>query len=898
MPVIPRLAALWKNLRHRGRSERDLDDEIRAAFELLAADHIRRGLSPDAARRAASIELGGIEQIKEQVRDASAGVLLDSMLRDLRYAARGLRRNPGFAIVATLTIAFGIGANTAIFSVVDAAVLRPLPYAEPDRLVSLWEINAEGNRGSVSAANLVDYNRENTSFDGLAGYSGVSSSLTRFGPPEQIFGVAVTWNNFAVRGVSPRLGRAFTPDEDRPGRDRVVILTDAFWRARFGADPQVLGRTLTLDGASYEVIGVMPAEACACSMDFRSVPQIAFLRPAAYSDRVLADHGNHEINVVGRLKDGVSLRQAQADLDAIMRGLATRHPDELSEYRVAIGPLHDDIVRNVRRSFIVMLGAVGLVLLVACVNVANLMLVRAAGQRREIAIRRALGATRGRILADAMTRSMLLAILGGVAGLVLGVWTRDLLVAMAPATIPRLRDVSLNARVLAVTAGLSMAVGLLAGVLPAWYSVKDLPTPALRASDLTASSGRSVMRWRGLLMAGEIAAAMVLAVCAGLLVRSLIMVNNVELGFETERVLTLRLTLPDARYPDARARLAFFDDLAGRVKQLPGVVSASFANQFPMRGAWGGSLSLRMPQGPVEADSGFQAVSPTFFSTLGMRILRGRGISIDDRLGSIPVAVVSRAFVGQYLGDRDPIGHQFTRGPLPPVAVSGAGNYGQVPGEPLLYTIVGVVDDIRRDGKTAPIDPQVYLPAAQTDHYPVRLSDFAVKIAGDPHSLVAAIQREVWAIDADQPVTNVRTLDEVLSALLAERRFNLGLLACFAVLALGLAMIGVYSVVAYAAAQRSRELAVRIALGATRHDVVSLMLKGGLTFAMAGVAVGLAGSYAATRLLTTLLFGVTATDPLTFIGGAVALLGVALLASYIPARRAAGVDPMVALRCE
>lgn len=820
------------------------------------------------------------------------------LLINIRHAWRQLRGSPGFMTMAVLTLALGIGANAAVFSVVDAVMLRPLPYEGPDRLVALWEINQRDARSNVAPANLADYARENSSFEGLAGYNTVSRSLTREGPPEQIIGEAVTWNNFSVRGAVPRLGRTFLPEEDRPGRDRVVILTDAFWRARLGADPQVLMRRLILDGEPHQIVGVMPPDACACSMDFRPSTPVAFLKPAAYPDRVLADHGHHDIFVVGRLKVGVALAQAQEDLNAVMGRIAERHPDEASGYRVAIAPLQQEIVRNVRRSLLAMLSAVGLVLLIACVNVANLMLVRAVGQKREVAIRRALGATRGQIVAEAMTRSVLIAMLGGFAGLVLGVWVRDLVVSMAPPTIPRLQGVGVNTRVLILNAVLSLATGLLAGILPAWHSASEQSAPALRTSELTASTGRWVMRWPGLLMAGELAAALVLAVGAGLLVRSLVAVSVVELGFQTERVLTLRITLPDARYPDARARFAFFDELAGHVSKLPGITSAAFANQFPMRGAWGGSLSLLRPSGPADAEAGFQAVSPAYFSTLGVAVVRGRGISIEDRLGTTPVAVVSRAFVDAYLRDRDPIGQQFTRGPLPPVAVGGAALEGNIRGDLLLFTIVGVVEDIRRDGKTAPIEPQVYLAAAQTDRYPVRLSDLAVKTAGDPHSLVSAIQREVWSLDPEQPITNVRTLDEVLSAASAERRFNLGLLASFALLALGLAIIGVYSVFAYAAAQRNRELAVRVALGATPGDVVTLIVKGGLAFSLAGIAAGLAGAYAATRLLETLLFGVTPTDLLTFVGVAVALLGVALVASYLPARRAAFVDPALALRAE
>jgi len=818
---------------------------------------------------------------------------------NVRHALRLLRGSPGFATIAVLTLALGIGANTAVFSVVDAVMLEPLPYPAPEQLVSLWELETTRGRSNVSPANLVDYARESSSFAGLTGYSFVSRSLTGQGVPDQILGEAVTANNFAVRGVHPRLGREFLPEEDRPGRDRVVIVTDAFWRSHLGADPQVLGRDLILDGRPHNIVGVMPPGSCACAMDFRATPAIAFLKPAAYTNRQLTDHGSHEINVVGRLKSGVRIGEAQADLDAIMKGLAERFPEEAGRYRVRLVPLHDDLVRDVRRSMIVMLGAVGLVLIIASVNVANLLLVRALGQRREMSIRRALGATRTHILVDSLTRSLVVALAGGLAGLLVGVWTRDVLVAMAPSTIPRLYSVGVNARVLGATLALSLASGVFAGLLPAWHAAREESASLLNTGETTAASRQSLTRWRGLLMAAEIAAALTLAVAAGLLVRSLIALNGVALGFQTTQVLTLRITLPPSRYPDAGARFTFFDALARRVAGLPGVASAAFANQFPMRGEWGGGLTLQLPSGPAEVEAGFQAVSPPYFSTLGMSLIRGRGISVDDRLGAPAVAVVSRTFVDRYIGGIDPIGRQFTRGPLPPEAVGGVSVDRNGPGqEPLVYTIVGIVDDIRRGGKASHIEPQVYLSAAQTDHYPVRLADFAVRAIGNPTTLVPAIQHEVWQLDQDQPVTNVRTLDEVIALSQAERRFILGLLSSFAGLALGLALIGVYGVVAYGAAQRTRELAVRVALGASSRDIVTLVVQSGVAFALVGVAVGMAGAYLVSRLLTTLLFGITATDPMTFVVVAALMMGLAVMASYIPARRAATVDPAIALRSE
>jgi len=804
------------------------------------------------------------------------------IVHNIRYTLRLLRKSPGFTAIAVATLALGIGANTAVFSVVDAVMLRPLPYSAPERLVSLWETNDRrpGARSTVAPANLVDYVRDTRSFDGLAGVDTISKSLTKAGPPEQLTGESITWNLFAVLGVSPAIGRSFLPEEDRPGREHVVILSDALWRARFAADRSTVGRTITLNGEPYDVVGIMPPSFQPVTQ-IGATPAIAFFVPAAYPDELLNNHGDHEIRVVGRLKPGVTLEQGRADLLAVSTALEQRLPDTNTGVRARIAPLNADIVRNVRTSLLMLLGAVGLVLLVACVNLANLLIVRAIGQRHDVAIRIALGASRAQIAIDLLTRGLVLAALGGAAGLLCGVWTRDALVAMAPASIPRLDLVAVSPRVLGATAAISLLTGVLAALLPAIQISRRDASSSLRATEVNASGARSIMRWRGSLMAAEVAAAMVLAIGAGLLVRSLAHLNAIDLGFETDRVLTLMVRLPDAKYKDQRARAAFFEALTPKIQAIPGVRQAAFANQFPMRGGWGSGFTMIGGQ-PEDRDADFQAVSPAYFAALGIPLVRGRLIEAGDRDGAPHVAVVSQTFVREFAGARDPIGQQFTRGG---------------PGSPVV-TIVGVVGEVRRDGKEAKLTPQVYLPAAQTDVYPVRLASVAVRADGDPHALVPAIQKAVWSIDPDQPLTGVRTLDEVLAASAAQRRFNMTLLASFAALAVVLALIGVYGVIAYSVAQRTREIGIRVALGATRSDVVALVVRAGLGWSLVGVGVGLAGALGLSRLISGLLFGVTANDPLTFAAIAVAMLGVALGATYIPARRAATVNPIAALRAE
>ncbi|HYM25000.1 MAG TPA: ABC transporter permease [Vicinamibacterales bacterium] len=813
------------------------------------------------------------------------------LFQNIRYALRLLWRSPGFSAIAIFTLALGIGANTAVFSVIDAVMLKPLPYANPDRLLSVWEGRtsrgtmqvdvSHGPTSAVAPANLVDYARETRAFESLAGYAASSMSLTHAGPPEQLIGEAVTWNYLATLGVQPSLGRAFRPEDDRPSATKVVILTDGLWRDHFGADVSILGRSVELNNEPYLVVGVMP-QAFEPLTQFSSSTRVVYLVPAAYPDELLAQHGDHEIQVVGRLKPGATISQAQSELDTTVRGLAARFPDSASALVTRASPLSSDIARNVSTSLAVLLGAVALVLLVACVNVANLLIVRAVGQRRDTAIRLAIGASRGQIVVEMLTRGLVLGALGGAAGLLCGIWTRDALIAIAPSSIPRLAGVTLDVDVLAATVGLSLATGLIAGVLPAWQSSRTDPGPSLKSTELSTAGGRSVLRWRGVLMAAEVAAALVLAVAAGLLVRSLATLARVDLGFQTDHVLALNIALPDVRYDTPDKRLAFFERLAVRVQALPGVRNVAFANRFPMRGGWSSSANFEGSQPNDYFVADFQAVNPPYFATLGIPLARGRTISDDDRAGRPASAVVNQAFVQKFLPHVDPIGRRFARsGPRQP-----------------MITIVGVVGDIRRGGKTANVQPEVYLAAAQTNVYPVRLADVAVRTAGDPRALVTSLQEAVWTIDPDQPITNVKTLDEVLSASLADRRFNLILLACFAVLAVGLAIVGVYGVVAYAASERTREIGIRIALGAAPEDVVSLVVRGGLVWAIAGVAAGLAGAWGVTRLMAGLLFGITPTDPPTFAAIAAVMVLVSLGASYIPARRAAAVDPVRALRSE
>jgi predicted permease len=866
----------------RERADHELHDELDVHLLFHIDDNIRAGMTPDEARRRALIKLGGVEQTKEQYRERRGVPLLEHAIHEVRYTLRALRHSPTVTTIAVLTLALGIGANTAIFSVVDAVMWRPLPYPQPERLVALWETNtARGTRMTVSAANLVDYAHDNASFDGLAGYALTSKSLTKSGPPEQVFGETVTWNYFDVLGVQAGLGRTFLTEDERQGRQDIVILTDALWRDYFGADPSILGRTITLNNEPHDVIGVMPAE-FAPAKQFEADVRVMFFVPAAYPDQQPPSHGNHLINVVGRLKSGVSVAQAQADLDHISDDLARQFPDTNSRIRARVAPWAEDVARNVRRLLLILFGAVGFVLLIACANVANLLIVRALARQREISIRQALGASRLQMLIHIAMPGIVLAVLGGAAGLVCGVLTRNVIVGMAPATIPRLSEITLNTRVFAVTALLSLLTAIIAGVIPVLPIRRGQTAASLKSTDLTTSAPRSVMWWRGALMASEVAAAVILSVGAGLLIRSLIVLNGVDLGFTTEHVLTMNVNLPQLRYPDARARLMFFEDLERRVTAIPGVQAAAFANRFPLHGGWGGSLLVDSAGGPTEVDADFQAVSVAYFSTLGIPLVRGRLFMDTDRRGTPPVAMVSQTFVRHFIPG-DPIGRQFRRNPDEP-----------------LITIVGVVGEVRRDGKAAQLTPQVYLPAAQTDLYPAQISfdGFAVRAANDPRSLIRAIRREVAAIDPDQPIAGVQTLDEALSGSFAERRFNLLLLGGFAALSVVLSTIGIYGVVAYAVTQRRYEIGIRVALGAAKRDIIALLIASGLKWSLLGVLLGLAGAFTTTQVLTGLLFGIQPLDTATFATVALSVVAVALTACYLPARKATSINPMLVLRSE
>lgn len=866
----------------RGRMDREFQDELQSHLEMLIDEHVARGLPPDAARQAALREIGGMQRARELVDERRGFRALDNLTRDVRQAFRTMGKAPGFTAVAVLTLALGIGVNAAIFSFIDAVMLRPLPYQDPDRLVAIWEFeDGTGQRGAVAPANVADY-RTVEGLAAIAGYATASRSLTGDGPPEGHVVEEVTRNYFDVLGVPPALGRTFTAEEDTANGPRVVIISHALWQARYGGDPGILGRTVSIDGNTHEIVGVMPAGFLGLTAYGTRDPRHLWL-PAAYPPDLLANRGDHGIRLVGRLAGGATVESARAELSAVSEALAQAHPQTNGEVRTGLQPLGADVVRNVERSLGILMLTVALILAIACVNVANLLIARGVGRRREIAVRYALGASRARVYTSLVTESVVLALVASVAGLALGMWMQGVLVSVAPGSIPRLAEVGLDIRVIGFTVGLSLLTGMVFGIVPAWQTGQASPIDAMSSGGRVVA-GRGIMRWRSALMITQLALSALLLVGAGLMLKSLIRLNAVDLGFKAEGVLAIRTTLPMAKYPTGDHRFSYFQDLTERVSAIPGVDAVGFTNTLPLRGGWTSGFQIEGEPPPQDGYliAGFQAVSPGYFPALGMRLLRGRSVEESDVKTSQPIAVVSEAFERVLLGGRDAIGRRLSRGP----------------GAPMI-TVVGVIADVRRDGQTESIEPQVYLPAAQTNIYPIRLSELAVRSSLDnPHDLVPAIRDAVWAIDPNQPLTRVSTLEETLVALSAERRFQTVLFAIFAALALVLASIGTYGVIAYIVSQRTPEIGVRIALGASRGRIYRWLLSRTAVWIVAGTLAGVALARLSARAVETMLFGVTAGDAATYALAAGLLIGVGLGACLLAVRRASRISPTIALRYE
>ncbi len=807
-------------------------------------------------------------------------------MQPLRHAIRALLKTPGFTITAILTLMLGTGINTAVFSMVNAVLLRDLPYRDSARLISVWEefekrpptMNTSGSvlgadsaqRANASAANLAAYSQHTPSFEGLSALAGAPMNLTGAGTPERLRGQRVSFTFFSLLGAAPVLGRDFRPDEDRPGAPGVVILGDELWRRRFGADPQILNRSLLLDGNSYQVVGVL-SPGFQSPSEFIFPGRIDFYVPAAFSAAQLAARGDHNLGVFGRLAPSASIRSAQAELDATSAALARG-------LRARIAPLDADLRSDLRKPMGLLLGAAALAVLIACVNVANLFLVRGVARRREIAVRFALGASRARVFRDFLIESLVLSAAGCGAGLLLGSFLIDILVRLAPASIPKVGAVGLDARVSLFSAAIAIVTGVIFGLIPAWQASRRGPGESIKSSE-RGMSGRAQGRSRAVLVMAEISMAAVLLIGASLLIRSFVSVLGMDLGFSPERVLALNVNLPTTRYPTPESQLRFYEDLEQRVAALPGVEHVAFGNRMPLRGGWGGSVDLEGSD-LQDARTDRQAVSSGYFGTLGIGLQRGRLFTAADRSGRPAVVVVNQTFARRYFPGQDPLGRRIRIVDW--------------------MTIIGVVNDIRRGGKEAELNPQAFIPATQVASYggSTRLADFGVRTVGDPKQIVRGIRDQVLAIDKDQPITGVVTLEEIITSSVAVRRFQTTLLIAFASVAILLSLVGIFGVLSHSVRQRTVELGIRMALGASQSSILAMVLRQAASWIAIGLMLGLSAAYALSRSIESLLFGVGARDVRIYALSAALLAAIAFAAAAIPARRAAKVDPMVALRYE
>jgi putative ABC transport system permease protein len=805
------------------------------------------------------------------------------MRADIVYALRNLRKYPLFSAVAVLTLALGIGANTAIFTVVQGVILRPLPYPEPDRLMMLWTYNPRQgfDRDVGTYPNFEDWRQQSRSFERMSAYFGASMTLTGRGDPAQVRGARVTHEFFDTLGVAPGWGRGFTAAHGQAGGERVVVLAHRFWMRRFGADPAIVGRTIMLNGVPHEVLGVMPQTFVYPETAEFWVP----LAPVGQFEALFTARGSYWLTIVGRLKAGVTQAAAQSEMDAIASRLES-YPANAG-IGIRLVPVHEEIVGDVRRPLLILLGAVSLVLLIACANVANLLLTRAAARQRELAIRAALGAGRLRLVRQMLTESTLLGLIGGAGGLLLAAWSMDLLRGRAPVGVPRLSEIGIDWRVLAYAALASLATGLFFGMVPALHAARRNSGAQLREGGRTGGDGAGGRRLRVALAVGELALALMLLVGAGLLVRSFIALNSQDAGFATSRVLALGLDLPRTRYADDDRVIAFYDQLIERLSALPGVESVGAGSSL-LLSRLPGSAAISIEGRPPLPDDArdipvpYDTVTPGFFSTLQIPLRRGRLLTDADSAQSQPVVLVNESFVRRFFRDEDPIGRRVT-----------FGNPSRA--DTRWQTIVGVVADTKRGGFEREPWAETYFPMRQAATG--RMLVF-LRTAGDPVTLAGAAQRAVWALDPNQAVASVRTVDEMLAQADANRRFTTLLLGIFATVALLLAAIGVYGVIAYATAQRTQEIGIRMALGADRGMVLRMILAGGVKIAAAGLILGMAGALAVTHVLSGLLFGISPRDPLTFTLVPALLLLVALAACWIPARRALRVEPVLALRGE
>jgi putative ABC transport system permease protein len=876
---------------HRHAADSELDAELHFHLERQIAANIAAGMTPIEARLAALREFGGVEQLKEECRDMRKTNWLQDLAQDLRYGLRMLRKSPGFTAVAILTLALGIGANTAIFSVVDALLLKPLPYRDPSRLVMVWEHHSPSGaeHNVASPPDVFDWQAQNQAFDGMAYFGDNRANLTGASRPQVVVVQYTSTNFFDVFGVKPMLGHGFALANGQSGKDHVVVLSYGLWKERYGANPDIVGSSIELDGAAYTVLGVAPENFDPFIAEGSLTgdhPELwaPFVFPPAYLDRSKV---GRFLTVAARLKPGVSLTQAQSQMNVIAARLAAKYPQYDGDWGVNVVSLREEISGAVRPVLLVLLGAVGLVLLIACANVASLFLSRAAGRKREMAVRAALGAGRWRIVRQLLSESILLAFLGGALGVSLAIWGADALLHSIP---PKLLDISstpVDFRVLAFAAGVMLLSGILFGILPSYAAAHSEISASLQEGGRSSSLNRRSRVIHSALVVTEIALALVLLAGAGLLIESFFRLTHVNPGFNPDHLLTFKLSLPDNKYKTDASDIAFYQQLLDRLSHLPGVRSVSMESLAPFNGVRNegvatdvilpGQETLPVAQRP---DTAVRVVGPDYFRTMEIPLIAGRAFFLAELAEEKHVVIIDSAFARKYFPGANPIGQKIT------IDMKDT----NVPSE-----IIGIVGDIHGAELSSAPWPTVYWPYPE---YAYSGMTIVMRTQTDPLALVSSAREIVQSLDKDEPISSVATMDQSISDSVARSRFSTYLLAVFAALAMVLACVGIYGVMAYATAQRRNEIGIRMALGAQRGDVLRLILGQGAKLALLGAVIGVAGGLALTRLLKSQLYGISANDPFTFVIVTILLVGVALAACYIPARRAMRVDPMVALRYE
>ena len=871
--------------RSASRIREDVDDELAFHFAMRTEELVAQGLTPDAAREQAGREFGDVRFTAQycraedalRERDVRRTEWVRGAMQDARYAWRQLRHNPGFSIVAVLTLAVGIGATTAIFGAVDGVLLKPLPYGDVDRLVTLNEVDERlrQDEEGVSSGNFLDWEQRATSFEGMAVAEPYGMDLVGPDGPLYLRTWLVSADFFRVMGTTALLGRTLMPEDFVPGNHRVIVISEPLWRTQFGSDPSIHQKKFILEGEPYSVVGVMPPE-------FRYPAGRDVWAPKIFEEREKRDRVAAYLDAVARLKPGVTVEQARAELGAISRQLAAEYPRTNSYAGIKTVPLAERLTASVRPALLVLLGAVVFVLLIACANVANLLLTRAVRREREFAIRAALGAGRGRVLRQLGVESLLLGVLGGLGGVLLAYWGVSAIKGLAPANLPRVDDIAVDGRLLAFALAVSLGTAVLYGFVPAFRATTPQLHDALKAAGRSAA-GRARNTMRGMLVVGQIAVAIVLIVGAGLLVRSFISLLQVDRGFRTDNVMALSVQAW-GYYDTPAQRASFVEQTVERIAALRDVRAAGATTSLPLHESIGGETTVfarddRPPPGPGEAPTVHAAVvSPGYFEALGIPLRGGRLFSGADRSDGPAVAIVSEALAERHFPGEDPVGKRITVG-------SGE--------RATSLEIVGMVGNVRQNGLEREAASTLYFPFAQA---PSGAIIFTVRTAGDPDRSLTAIKEEIWALNKAMPIAAVATVEGLLDDSLRERRFHLSLLAAFAVTALFLAAIGIYGVMSHATSERTREIGVRMALGASAADVLRMVMRQGGTLALVGLALGLLGAAVLTRLLGGMLFGVGPIDPLTFAGGSLLVLLLAAAATYVPAQRATRIEPTEALR--